>query len=151
MPCIRDKSTVEAIARGFIDNDRNKTKGLLNAGYAERYALTSGQKLYEDLRVIKAIARIDKKSIEKSERTVESIDKMQQAAYDLAMEIRQPSAAVSAGTAIARLYGLDKDASGNVAEEPKPLSPKDLLELKRMVRAVNDAETDYPKLAERTG
>ena len=129
MPCIKDKSTVEAIARGFISNKRNKYKGLKAAGYAHRYALTCGQKLYEDIRVKEAIARIDAVSVKKSKRTVQTIDDMQQAAYDLAMRLKQPSAAVSAGTAIARLYGMDKDAGAGLAPPVEPLSDVERAEL----------------------
>ena len=59
MPSIKDQSTVEAIARGFIENKRNKYKGLLAAGYSDGYALTCGQKLYDNIRVIEAIKAID--------------------------------------------------------------------------------------------
>ncbi len=45
----------------------------------------------------------------KTSRTVESLDDMYQAAYDLAMTSKQPAAAGSNVTGIARLYGMDKD------------------------------------------
>ena len=67
--------------------------------------------------IIAEIDRIQAKMAQKTDRTVESLDLMQQAAYDLAMSINQPSAAVSAGTAIARLYGMDKDAGIKTAPE----------------------------------
>jgi hypothetical protein len=42
-------------------------------------------------------------------RTLQSVDAMYQAAYDLAESTKQSSSMVSAVTGIARLYGMDKD------------------------------------------
>lgn len=70
-----------------------------------------------------------------AERTVQSIDSMQQAAYDLAMTHKQPSAAVSAAVAIARLYGMDKDTQAN-PDQPLPLTKQQLDEAHRAANVV---------------
>jgi hypothetical protein len=66
------------------------------------------------------------------ERTVKSVDAMQQAAYNLAMKNNQPSAAVSAGVAIARLYGMDKDNDIGKADKPQELSQSELDDYRRL-------------------
>jgi DNA helicase IV len=57
--------------------------------------------------------------------TVERVQQMYIGAHDLAVEHNQPSAAVSAITGIARLYGMDKDASLD-KQEPDVLTDKEL-------------------------
>ena len=131
MPNIKDQSTVEAIAREYCSNGRCKVRALITIGYKERYANTRGLKVvYDNVRVKEAIKAIDEAGAVQGERTVQSIDKMQQAAYNLAMDHNQPSAAVSAAVAIARLYGMDKDTQAN-PDQPLPLTKADLDDLNR--------------------
>lgn len=60
MPNIKDDSTVEAIAREFTNNGRNKAKALETIGYSKGYANTQGIiVVYSNIRVKEAIARID--------------------------------------------------------------------------------------------
>ena len=96
--------------------DNNATQAAIRAGYAKISARVSGHKCITNHNVKAEITRLQDKIAQKTARTVESIDLMQQAAYDLAMSINQPSAAVSAGTAIARLYGMDKDVVTDTAK-----------------------------------
>ena len=66
MPNIKDDSTVEAIAREFTSNGRNKAKALETMGYSKGYANTQGIiVVYSNVRVKEAIARIDDDSAEK--------------------------------------------------------------------------------------
>jgi len=58
-----------------------------------------------------------------AERTVQSVDKMYQQAYDLASTGNQPAAMVSACTGIARLYGMDKDVQTTI-DQPADLTPE---------------------------
>lgn len=65
MPCIKDESTVEAIARAFCgEGKRNKSQSMQTTGYTEAYANSGiGQKtVYGNIRVKAAIARIDAKT-----------------------------------------------------------------------------------------
>ncbi len=71
MPSINDAGTVELIAGLFCSNGRNKEKALLDAEYRPSYARSKGMKLYENERLIAAIARIDAKMQAKSEYTKE--------------------------------------------------------------------------------
>lgn len=60
IPDIRDKSTVEAIAREFTSNGRNKEKALRKIGYSDSYCSTKGiGEVYSNVRVIAAIKAID--------------------------------------------------------------------------------------------
>lgn len=124
MPSINDKSTVSMIARIFCANGRNKEKALLEAEYSKAYARSKGMKLYEDKRLIDAIAKIDAKTALKQQRTVESLDQMYQQAYDLGDKCKQPAAMNGSVTGIARLYGMDKDAGSGektiIIISPKP-------------------------------
>lgn len=108
MPSIKDDSTVEAIAREFTSNGRNKEQAMRTIGYAVS-SCKSGKAVrdvYGNLRVKQAIARIDAESAKECKRTVQSLDAMQQAAYDLSMKINQPAAAVSASREIGKLHNL---------------------------------------------
>ena len=119
---------------------------MVTVGYAKSYAKSYCGKMWDNPLIKAAIARIDAKMQAKSERTVESIDAMQQEAYDLAMRIKRPSAAVSAGTAIARLYGMDKDAGSSSKDVPAPITASDLALLRSMARAITDSELAQPVL-----
>lgn len=68
MPSIKDKSTVDKIARIFTSNGRDKTKALREVGYSESYCTTKGVGVvYSSVRVIDAIRAIDDKAARKSE------------------------------------------------------------------------------------
>jgi hypothetical protein len=82
-------------------------------GYAES-SCKSGravEDVYGNLRVKAAIKAIDEQRSAENGRTVHELDQMYQKAYNEAMALKQPSAAVSSVTGIARLYGMDKDNS----------------------------------------
>ena len=69
MPSIKDQSTVEAIAREYTSNGRNKTETLKAIGYSESYynGGRSAEVVWGNERVIAAIARIDEKTAVKHE------------------------------------------------------------------------------------
>ena len=73
MPNIKDNSTVEAIARAFCSNGRDKHKALLEVGYKESYARSKGMLLYEDKRVMDAIERTDAKAVRSSKLTIAEV------------------------------------------------------------------------------
>ena len=141
MPSTRDNSTVQAIARAFTSNGRNKTEALKAVGYSDRYAETRGIKeVYGNVRVKEAIAAIDAKGAEKQERTIASLDLMYAEAYALAKRCNQPAAMNGAVTGIARLYGMDKDAGSGHEAAPKPLTESEIEQLKAMARAVTGSQ-----------
>lgn len=106
MPSIKDNSTVEAIAREFTSNGRNKERAMRTIGYAES-SCKSGKAVkdvYGNLRVKQAIARIDAKTSEKIEHNQEIAIKKLYADYENleTAALRGNIAAIQARTAIIR-------------------------------------------------
>jgi len=58
MPSIKDKSTVDAIARDFCKH-RCKSRALQAGGYSELYSKRLGLRLFTNVHVVQAIKRID--------------------------------------------------------------------------------------------
>ena len=135
MPSIKDKTTVKAIAREYCSNGRDKAEAMRTIGYADSScnAGKAVKDVYGNLRVEAAIRRIDEAGAAKSETTVESVQAMYQEAYDLAQTTKQASSMVSAVTGIARLYGMDKDASNDKQEAP-PLTDQELEQFKEAAK-----------------
>ena len=67
-----------------------------------------------------------------SEMTVARVQAMYMEDREMAHVCKQPSAAISAVTGIARLYGMDKDNDQNRAEAPPPLTSEQLDQLREM-------------------
>ncbi|KKM73897.1 hypothetical protein LCGC14_1405770 [marine sediment metagenome] len=110
MPSIKDQSTVEAIAREFTSNGRNEEEAMLTVGYSKSYARSGlGHRIYADIRIKAAIARIDAVQAQIGHRTVKNLDLMYQSGFDIAKIQKNPAAMATNATGIARLYGLDKD------------------------------------------
>ena len=91
-------------------------------------------------------ARIQADMAEKLDYDAARCASMQQAAYDLAMSIKQPAAASTAGTAIAKLFALDKDASADKPEQARELSANDIAELQAMSKRLNEADVARPTI-----
>ena len=89
---------------------------MLSVGYSKTYARSGlGHRIYADIRVKRAIARIDAKMEARSEYDVDQCDKQYSDIIALAIKLKQPSAAVSAITGRARLRGWDKQT--HITEE----------------------------------
>lgn len=80
-----------------------------------------------------------------TERKISELDAMYVADRNLARRLKQPSAAVSATTGIARLYGMDKDAGGKM-DLPADLTPSQLKELQEYAKFKNQKDLDKPRL-----
>ena len=112
---VNDKQ--RAFINEYLINGHNAT-----AAYKKAYPNCKGEwdKLGPRLRGKEGIrAEIDKRmaeSVEKTDRTVESLDGMYQKAYDMAQGLKMPSAMTSSVTGIARLYGMDKDSGKGLPE-----------------------------------
>ena len=105
---------------------------MLEAGYSVSYSnCKRGLSLYDNVMVKQAIERIQASNKVDTTRTIQSVDQMQQAAYDMAMKHNQPSAAVSAAVAIARLYGMDKD-NDLATDQSRELADSEQAEAKRL-------------------
>ena len=80
---------------------------------SEKAAESNGIRLIRKDKMDKAITAKRVERAEKADRTVQQLDAMYVEDRELARSLKQPSAAVSATTGIAKLYGLDKKAGGN--------------------------------------
>ena len=146
MPSIKDQSTVEAIAREFCSNGRNKEKALKTVGYSDNYAEHRSDKVLSNVGVKQAIAYIDAKMAEKTGFTIECAQQMYKEDRVFARKCNQAGAAVTATTGICRLYGMDKDSGSGKEDAPKPLSAEDLDVLRAMARRLTESELDRPKI-----
>ena len=113
------------IASHYCTNGYKRVEALLSSGYKETYAKHVGLKLFDNVTVKQAIARIEAKNSAKTSRTVQSIDDMLVVAYDLAKLNKHTSAMVAASTSIARLYGMDRQTIQVDADELKELSEQE--------------------------
>lgn len=105
------KEKANLIASHYCTNGFKKVQALLDSGYSTTYANNVGLKLFDNDLVRQAIARIQAQNKASGAMTVEKVQEMYLKAYELAEETKQSSSMVSAVTGIARLYGMDKDAS----------------------------------------
>ena len=110
MPNRLTDEKVNAITQAYFECDMVKSKALVKAGYSDNYSRTRGLKLFDNDRVMTAIAKIQAKAAKKTEMSIERIQQMYLEDRELAHKTNQPAAAISAVTGIARLYGFDKDA-----------------------------------------
>lgn len=112
MPTITNPEVIEAISTAFIACNLDMGAGLRAAGYSDSYSKSAkGLRLYDrpDLRAgIKRarLALVAKTGFTKAEAHAE-LDENRQ----LALELKQPSAATQASTAKIRLYGMDQQES----------------------------------------
>ena len=100
----------QAIASEYCTNGFQKVMALLSVGYKKSYANNPGLKLFDNVKVKQAIAKIQAVAVVKTGFSVAEAKLEYEEARDLAKECNQPSAMVSATTGKARLYGMDKDA-----------------------------------------
>jgi hypothetical protein len=109
MPNIKDQSTVEAIAREYCSNGRNKGEALRTIGYKDSYCNTRGiGVVYSNVRVIEAIKAIDDKTAARIEFNREVALENNNRIMIAAEKAGQLSAAVSANNSNMRLFALDQ-------------------------------------------
>ncbi len=157
MPNIKDDSTVEAIAQAFTSNGRDKTEALKSVGYSKSYYSTLGVgKVYSNIRVIEAIARIDAKTSRKHEHTREiAIDKLC-TDYESLKTLAEGGniQAITARTAITRelsaCTGLHTSTvlDGKALEHDK-LSAEDTALLKAQAKILTDSRCKTHRIAEK--
>jgi len=135
MPSIKDKSTVEAIAREYCSNGRRKCKALETIGYSRAYSIEGGRGadvVFSNVRVKAEIARLDSSNAKAAEFTVKVAGENYDRIMKTAEKEHQLSAAVAANTGHARLYGMDKDASDD--KQAVELSELKYREAKRLAQ-----------------
>ena len=110
MPDIRDKNTVNAIAKEYNANGRNKTQALVKAGYSKSYATgLKGMQLYDKQVLIDAINADQAKIDAKTTYTITVAQARLDEAYAIAKQQNNPAGMVSSVIASNRMYGFDKD------------------------------------------
>ncbi len=137
MPNRLSKEKAQAIAAEYCTNGFQKVLALLSMGYKQSYAEKIGLKLYDNMFVKQAIRRIQAVQAAKTGFSIDQARTEYEEARLLGMRINQPSAAVSAVTGKARLYGMDKDAGGG-EKTVIIISPKVPDPLKRVESEVID-------------
>jgi len=136
MPDIRHPETVKAIARELIANGHNQEQALLTVGYGKCTARNGkGAQICADKRVKDALREEEARLVKRSDYTIDNCDADYERVLDLSIELKQPSAAVSAITGRARLRGWDKDHQ--VTEQPATvLTPEELEAAQEAARGV---------------
>ena len=121
---------VDAIAQEYCKNGLVKSVALITVGYSRPYALHNGLRLFDNVRVKAAIAKIQAVVAEKVDFDLEMALKEFEEARLLAMKRDQPAAAVAATTGKARVVGLDKEV--HIGLQQRELDEEEALEAKRI-------------------
>ena len=124
----------KAFCREYVI-DHNGTQAAIRAGYSKKTANEQAARLLAKVSVKDYIARLEREMRVDTTMTVEKVQQMYLDAIDLAVKNNQPSAAVSGITGIARLYGMDKDASLD-KQEAEALTPEELETLREQAKAL---------------
>ena len=114
----------KAFCREYVI-DHNGTQAAIRACYSRRTANEQAARLLAKVSIKDYIARLEAAHSVQADMTVEKVQQMYLDAIELAVSNNQPSAAVSGITGIARLYGMDKDASTD-KQEAEALTPEEL-------------------------
>jgi len=75
---IKNPEVAKAIAKGIVIDLLSNTKALEQAGYSSNYARTAGQKLIEDVRVQKEIAKLQAKLDKETDKNIANRAERQQ-------------------------------------------------------------------------
>lgn len=128
--------------------NRDKAKTLRIIGYAETTCVSGicRRTIYENIRVKRAISKVDDEN-----RAISGWDAVKQHKQyiedrEFAIACKQPSAAISASIATARLYGMDKDAGGRSDDKALTLSKEALDALRAAAAIVNRQSIAKPTL-----
>ena len=136
-----------AIASEYCTNGYNKVKALLKMGYTDTYANNTGLKVFDNERVLKAVARIQCVAVARTGYKVDECQAEFEEIRILAKEAKQYPAAVSAITGKARLHGYDKSNDISNPDTASTLTPDDIDKLREMARTVTDNSLQGPQLA----
>lgn len=146
MPDIRDINTVQALARGFIDNKRDRSKGAQFAGYSKKTAYSGHVAiLYARDDVKRAIHEIEARQAEIGNRSISGLDQMYQEGFDVAKTQRNPSGMATNTTGIARLYNMDQPEGK--ADQPASITEEQAARYRDMADAATADNLSKPKLS----
>lgn len=156
MPCIKDDSTVEALAQAFTSNGRNQEQAMLEVGYAPAYANSYCGTMWENERLIAAIGRIDSEKQTRSDYNYDESMRRKQVLLDAMMPTGEVPGDITAYTAktcntilkqMDNISGLEQQHSYDHGEQPAPMSED---KRRALIEALKIVEAG-PKLAKDTG
>ena len=145
MPSIKDESTVEAIARAFTAGKRVKGEALRKVGYSRHYSEHAGLKLFGNVRVKAAIARIDGKAVAKMDHDRDiAVTLLNENLIALTERVGNGDVgAISARTAVIRelnaISNLHSSTVHTSPDKPADLSPADAQQYRDQAAAANSA------------
>ena len=87
--------------------DGNATQAAIRAGYSKNTAHSQGPRLLENVDVAKALAEGHQRHAKRCDISIDSLTAELVADRTLARELEQPSPAITATMAIAKLHGMD--------------------------------------------
>ena len=96
----------EAFVHAYCTNGGNGTQAAIAAGYAESGAEVRASELVRNIKVAAEIRRFKATMAERAAVTVESLTRDLESHMRKALELDQPSAAITATMGIAKLHGL---------------------------------------------
>ena len=116
MPSIRDKSTIKALARAFIDNGRHKIKAMITVGYTPAYADSYCGAMWGNMELIKEIDRIDAETEEKADMSRDALVKSQMAIVNTGTNSEKTRAASLVADMMGYMGALGKFKKGDKAK-----------------------------------
>lgn len=138
MPCIKDQSTVDAIALEFTSNGRNKGKALTEVGYSNSYSNEGGRGcdvVFHNVRVIEAIKAIDAKTAVKLEHNRDIAISILTEALVIARAKKDNTGIVQACRELDAISNLHSSTIHNDIEQPQAISAESIDQYRAMAKA----------------
>ena len=101
--------------------DGNATQAAIRAGYSKQTAHSQGPRLLENVEVAKALADDHQRHAKRCNITIDSLTAELVADRKLARSLDQPSPAITATMAIAKLHGLDVNKVEHTGKEERKI------------------------------
>lgn len=111
--------------------DRNGTQAAIRAGYSKKTANITASKLLTKANIKDAVDKGEEKHAERCAVTIETITQELESDRQLARDLSQPSAAITASMGIAKLHGLvidkaeNKNTNTNAEASDKIMTPQE--------------------------
>lgn len=148
MPSIKDKSTIEALARAFCSNGRKQEQAMIDVGYTPAYASSYCGVMWDNQRVQAAIARLDEKTAERLQITRETQLTDLEEAKQMSRDLKMPAAFVSACREQDNILGLIRDKAPNtekIAEMVARMSDEEIQTRRIVAKIRTDELSDTPE------
>ena len=140
MPSVKDKNTINELARVYCTNGRCKQRAMETVGYTKTYAKSYCGKLWEDKRLIAAIHDFERKIVANSPYNAKTAEQELEQARLRAIDLKQVAAEIQATLGKCKLYALLTDNINNTTEQtPDPLTQEEIDKLKADAAAITRA------------